>query len=103
MDRLAYLDAAKVLAVFAVVAIHIFGVSFATRDPGTPGWWLANVLYTGSRWSVPMFVMASGAVLNRPLSVCPDHACRPGLRGRGGGRWSSGLTDRSRRTTATLR
>jgi surface polysaccharide O-acyltransferase-like enzyme len=61
--RLTYLDIAKVAAACAVVAIHIYGVGFHTRPPDSAGWWLANLLYTGSRWSVPMFVMVSGALL----------------------------------------
>lgn len=63
--RLACLDALKVVAMCAVVSIHIYGVSFNTREAESLGWWLANVLYTGSRWSVPIFVMASGALLPR--------------------------------------
>ena len=72
-SRAWYIDALKVIAIAAVVVIHVIGVKANSESDGGVGWWVANALYSGSRWSVPVFVMASGAlVLGRagaPISI----------------------------------
>ena len=62
-DRAWYVDALKVVAIAAVALIHVVGVKATGESDGSAGWWLANALYSGARWSVPVFVMASGALL----------------------------------------
>jgi surface polysaccharide O-acyltransferase-like enzyme len=62
-DRAWYIDALKVVAIAAVAIIHIVGVKATGESDGGVGWWVANALYSGARWSVPVFVMASGALL----------------------------------------
>lgn len=49
---------------FAVVWLHV-AAQFATSSPDAKNlnWWLANVADAFSRWSVPVFVMLSGALL----------------------------------------
>lgn len=61
--RFWYIDAVKIAAIAAVAAIHIFGVKALAESDGGVGWWLSNVAYSGSRWAVPVFVMASGALV----------------------------------------
>lgn len=61
--RVVYLDALRLVAIIGVVAIHVFSAAFNVGTPGSTGWWLADVTYSGSRWSVPVFFMVSGAVI----------------------------------------
>lgn len=58
-----YIDALKVAAIAAVAIIHVVWVKATGESDGGVGWWVANALYSGARWSVPVFVMASGALL----------------------------------------
>lgn len=62
--RLLYLDVLRVLATLAVIMIHVcvvLVVSYAQIDQ--TAWWTGNLFDSFSRWSVPVFVMISGAVL----------------------------------------
>jgi surface polysaccharide O-acyltransferase-like enzyme len=61
--RLAYVDALKVVAILAVASIHIFGVAIDPNAVGSAEWWMAAIPYYSSFWAVPVFVMASGAVV----------------------------------------
>ncbi|MFJ7728356.1 acyltransferase [Neobacillus sp. NPDC097160] len=64
MKRLVYLDWLRVLATIAVVTIHVTAGSVSKIQPGQHISWLeANLFETLSRWSVPGFVMISGALL----------------------------------------
>ncbi|TAK91060.1 MAG: acyltransferase [Burkholderiaceae bacterium] len=66
-----WLDYLRVLAVTGVVTIHATSHHYDQlfeKDPGT--WWLANLLNSAARFSVPMFVMISGCLLlNQNISV----------------------------------
>lgn len=62
-SRASWIDGAKIAAILAVIAIHIYGVAFAAAPLGSGEWWAANVLYSSAFWAVPVFVMASGALL----------------------------------------
>jgi surface polysaccharide O-acyltransferase-like enzyme len=63
-DRQAWADWARILAIVAVVSIHVLGsVSFRASLVGTPFWWAVNIINSASRWSVPVFFMVSGALL----------------------------------------
>ena len=59
----------RVLAICAVVTIHVTGLTTTNADlRGTTVWWVAEVLNLGSRFCVPLFVMVSGALLLRPVT-----------------------------------
>ncbi|TOE34567.1 acyltransferase [Vibrio parahaemolyticus] len=58
-----WLDNSRVIAVFAVVLIHVAMGVVLTNDIGTEYWWIGNVYDSISRWCVPVFVMISGALL----------------------------------------
>jgi surface polysaccharide O-acyltransferase-like enzyme len=59
---LAWIDAARVAAILAVITIHV--TSALELNRALPfSWWYGNVLDSASRWSVPLFVMISGALL----------------------------------------
>ncbi|MBB6172090.1 surface polysaccharide O-acyltransferase-like enzyme [Nocardiopsis mwathae] len=64
----AWLDLARVSAMLAVVAVHVFAPVVTTRytDLGTATWWAANAVDASFRWCVPVFIMISGALLLRP-------------------------------------
>jgi len=64
---LPYADGIRIAAILAVVGVHSSGmavVRYATLPPAQ--WWIANVIDSGCRWAVPVFVMLSGALLLDP-------------------------------------
>lgn len=65
-----YANGLRTLAIMAVVMIHVVANLMAVEISKT--WWLANIIDSFARWSVPVFVMVSGALLlgkEEPLSV----------------------------------
>ncbi|MEJ5913443.1 acyltransferase [Pseudokineococcus sp. 1T1Z-3] len=69
-----WMDGARVLAIVAVVLIHLLAPVVEGRGVpvGSAGWWLANVLNSATRWCVPVFVMIAGA-----LALDPARTARP--------------------------
>jgi surface polysaccharide O-acyltransferase-like enzyme len=67
-ERTAWLDLARVLAIVAVLVVHVTmnAVNGARTPEGSASWWAANVLNSSSRWCVPVFLMVSGALLLDP-------------------------------------
>jgi surface polysaccharide O-acyltransferase-like enzyme len=59
---LAWIDAARVTAILAVIAIHTVASLVSNRSL-PESWWFGNIVDSASRWSVPLFVMLSGALL----------------------------------------
>ncbi|RAD70871.1 hypothetical protein DN508_34165, partial [Burkholderia multivorans] len=61
------MNPARAFAIVAVVAIHSLGTvveeNFAAQGPD---WWVANVIDSACRWSVPVFIMISGALALDP-------------------------------------
>ena len=54
----------RVIAALAVVWLHVsVRVIFADPNVESSGWWAGNVVDAFTRWSVPLFVMISGALL----------------------------------------
>jgi surface polysaccharide O-acyltransferase-like enzyme len=72
--RTAWMDSARVVAIVVVVLIHVLAPTVEGRgvDVGSAPWWLANALNSASRWSVPVFLMISGA-----LALDPRRVSRP--------------------------
>ncbi|MCL7456901.1 acyltransferase [Micromonospora echinofusca] len=61
------LDALRVVAICGVVAIHVFGVIVGQDDlRGNLGWWVATAIDIGAIWTVPAFIMISGAFVLDP-------------------------------------
>ncbi len=58
----------RVLATFAVIAIHVTApaVIFAPETTSF-NWWAANFIDASVRWCVPIFVLVSGALLLDPI------------------------------------
>ncbi|TGD73357.1 hypothetical protein E4634_10005 [Mangrovimicrobium sediminis] len=63
-----WLDNARILAIFAVVVLHTCAITLGANAVGTQAWWVANAFDSLVRWSVPVFVMVSGALLLDPAS-----------------------------------
>jgi len=62
--RKGYIDYIRVLAIILVIVIHVSSLYYAKFGEADGSvWWMANVLNAASRCAVPLFVMASGAVL----------------------------------------
>ncbi len=72
---LIWVDNARIIAIFAVVVLHIAAsVVSDITNLGRPGWWIGNAYDSLARWCVPAFVMISGALLldpnkNEPMPV----------------------------------
>ncbi|GLY99666.1 acyltransferase family protein [Actinoplanes sp. NBRC 103695] len=68
------LDALRVAAICGVVAIHVVGMMLGNNDlTGSRRWWAAVAIDLGLVWTVPVFVMISGALLLSPRA----HAAGP--------------------------
>lgn len=63
-----WLDLARILAIPAVVLIHVLVPVVLARTTEFPSatWWTAASLSSAARWCVPVFVMVSGALLLDP-------------------------------------
>jgi len=61
-----WLDNSRILAVYAVIFLHVSAGVVAGNDVGTEYWWIGNIYDSAVRWCVPVFVMVSGALLLDP-------------------------------------
>ncbi|MFC2063832.1 acyltransferase, partial [Chloroflexota bacterium] len=61
-----WLNNSRILAIFVVLLAHSADVVIVTNQIGTYNWWIGNVYDILGRWSVPVFVMVSGALLLNP-------------------------------------
>ena len=62
------IDLTKALAICAVLFIHCTANHYACHNVGTPRWLAADFYGSVSRWAVPVFMLCSGALMNRPDS-----------------------------------
>ena len=68
--RVIYFDVLRVAAIFAVVAVHLSAMHWADVDVNSRAWFAFNLYCTAGKWSVPIFVMISGALfLGRDVSI----------------------------------
>ncbi|WP_231687429.1 acyltransferase family protein, partial [Ralstonia pseudosolanacearum] len=56
-----WIDAARVISIFAVVFLHISASVVTEADFGSSFWWHGNFYDSMVRWCVPVFVMISGS------------------------------------------
>ncbi len=69
-ERIGYFDLLKVVAAYAVVILHVSAQNWYKADINSAEWKVFNVYDSMVRWSVPVFVMISGALfLNGKQSV----------------------------------
>ena len=65
-----YVDYLRVIAVLAVITLHITSYYSRLNSISTVTWWVAAFLNASSRFCVPLFVMMSGVVLlGRPIDA----------------------------------
>jgi surface polysaccharide O-acyltransferase-like enzyme len=62
-----WLDNSRIVAILAVVFLHVVGGVIFGNNVGTTDWWFGNLYDSIFRWCVPAFVMISGALLLDPL------------------------------------
>ncbi len=79
-NRIEYYDYLRVFATFSVVVIHIISRVWYSAEIGTFEWYTINVFFGCARWSVPVFVMISGALFlnsSKPfISILKTNALR---------------------------
>jgi surface polysaccharide O-acyltransferase-like enzyme len=63
MQDVAWINSARVTAIFAVIIIHLSANIVTEANSESINWWVANFFDSLSRWAVPVFVMISGALL----------------------------------------
>lgn len=66
-DRVLFLDILRIVGLFAVILIHStfpYGEKIFQDRPYD--WWMANIYSAIARWSVPIMIMISGALLLNP-------------------------------------
>ena len=69
-QRTIYFDYLRVLATFAVMILHISAQNWGACDVQSFDWQVFNFFDSIVRWSVPIFVMISGALfLNRDIPL----------------------------------
>lgn len=56
-------DAIRLFATVAIVLLHTAANGVNRLVPGSPDWWLANLIDSACRAGVPLFLMLSGALL----------------------------------------
>lgn len=61
-----WLDNARIIAIFGVVVLHLSARVMLKHPMGSMFWWVGNIGDSIARWSVPVFVMISGALLLDP-------------------------------------
>lgn len=60
--RTVYFDVLRIIAICAVVVLHMSAQNFVESGVDTPEWQALNFYDSIVRWSVPVFVMISGAL-----------------------------------------
>ena len=68
--RVIYFDIFRIVAIFFVVFVHLAAQHWADVDVSSRAWFAFNLYCTTGKWSVPIFVMISGALfLGRDVSI----------------------------------
>lgn len=63
-ERILYIDILRILSVFSVVVLHVSAPLLSDLySNGTSWWWVGNIIDSLTRWSVPILIMVSGALL----------------------------------------
>ncbi len=61
--RIRYINWLRIAAIYTVVAAHIAIWTAEGQQPLSAGWWVGNAIHILAIWTVPVFVMVSGALL----------------------------------------
>jgi len=65
-SRSIWIDNARIIAIFAVVLLHVAARFVYANPGGNINWWFADIYDAAVRWGVPVFAMVSGALLLDP-------------------------------------
>lgn len=69
-QRIVYLDYLRIVAIFAVVVLHVSGYSWSMEIVNSFSWQICNIYRGTSQWGVAIFVMISGALfLSKKISL----------------------------------
>jgi surface polysaccharide O-acyltransferase-like enzyme len=60
--RLIWTDILKILAIFGVILLHV-SAPYLVPFENSREWWIGNIYDSLTRWSVPLFIMVSGALI----------------------------------------
>lgn len=66
IHREVYLDYLRVIACFSVIILHVSAQNWDSVDVNTVPWQVFNFFDGAVRWTVPVFVMVSGALFLNP-------------------------------------
>ena len=70
IKREIYFDYLRILAILCVIMIHVVGVNWFTTPIYSTNWKILNIYDSIARFSVPIFVMISGALfLNKEKEI----------------------------------
>lgn len=58
-----YISILRILAILAVIYVHVSTWMTNSTTPLTFNWWVGNWIHAVTLWSIPVFVMVSGALL----------------------------------------
>lgn len=61
-----WLDNTRIVAIFAVILLHVAASVVLEAEVGSAYWWFGNLYDSLVRWCVPVFIMVSGALLLDP-------------------------------------
>jgi surface polysaccharide O-acyltransferase-like enzyme len=61
--RIGWIEMLRVVAAFAVIWLHLGAGVLLTDPPSSVQWRIADVADVAARWSVPLFIMISGALI----------------------------------------
>ena len=71
-QNIAWLDALRIAACLAVIALHVSSQGWHAAVPGSSEWRIFNAFNACVRWGVPVFVMISGSLFldpQKPLAI----------------------------------
>ena len=75
--RIAWLDRLKMAAAFAVVVTHIASIPWQALPASSDAWVISSVYEVATRFCVPAFFFATGAILLNPNKrITSDRFCR---------------------------
>ncbi len=71
-SQIVWIDNARIISCFFAVFLHTSaGVVSGIADTGSSEWWMGTILNSFARWSMPIFIMISGALLLDPTKNEP--------------------------------
>ena len=71
--HIAYFDVLRVIAILAVIMLHVAAAHFSDTDVFSFAWEMSNMWDGLVRWGVPVFVMISGALFLDPAREISFH------------------------------